>query len=64
MISSAIRSAGKGTDVYWPFYQNDVESHHFAEKVQQSLKKNSVRDAVLGFKTIIERQENEEVRAI
>ena len=47
-----------------PFYQNDVESQHFVEKVQQSFKKKSVRDAVLGLKTIIERRENEEVRAI
>ena len=64
MISSVICSVREGTDVCGPFYQNDVESQHFVEKVQQSFKKKSVGDAVLGFKTIIERRENEEVRAI
>ena len=64
MKSSVICSAKEGTDVCGPFYQNDVESQHFVEKVQQSFKKKSVRDAVLGFKMITERQENEEARAI
>ena len=64
MVSSVICSAREGTDVCGPFYQNDVEYQHFLEKVQRSFKKKSVRDAALGFKTIIERQENEEVRAI
>ena len=64
MISSVICSTRKGTDVCGLFYQNDVESKHFVEKVQQSFKKKSVRDAVLGFKMITERQENEEARAI
>ena len=53
MISSVICSAREGTDVYWLFYQNDVESQHFVEKVQQSFKKKSVRDVALGFKTIM-----------
>ena len=64
MKSSVICSAKEGTDVCGPFYQNDVESQHFVEKVQQSFKKKSVRDAVLGFKMITERQENEEARVI
>ena len=64
MKSSVICSAREGTDVCGPFYQNDVESEHFVEKVQQSFKKKSLRGAVLAFKMIIERQENEEVRAV
>ena len=64
MISSVICSAREETDVCGPFYQNDVESQHLIEKVQQSFKKRSVRDAVLVFKILIERQENEEVHVI
>ena len=43
MISSFICSAREGTDVCGPFYQNDVESQHSAEKVQQIFKKKSVQ---------------------
>ena len=38
MISIVICSAREGTDVCGPFYQNDVKSQHFVEKVQQSFK--------------------------
>ena len=58
MLSSVIGSAREGTEVCGPFYQNDVESQHFVQEVQQRFKKKSVRDAVLGFKTMIERQKN------
>ena len=64
MVSSVICSAREGTDVCGPFYQNDVEYQYFIEKGQRVFKKKSVRDTVLGFKTKIQRQENEEVRAI
>ena len=43
MISSFICSAREGTDVCRPFYQNDVESQHSVEKVQQIFKKKSVQ---------------------
>ena len=33
MISSVLCSAREGTDVCGPFYQSDVESQHFVEKV-------------------------------
>ena len=64
MIISVICPAGEGTNTCGLFYPNDVESQHFVEKVQQSFKKKSVRDAVLGFKTTIARYENEEEGAI
>ena len=37
-INSVICSPREGTDVCGPFYQNDVESEHFVEEVQQSFK--------------------------
>ena len=50
MINLVICSAREGTDVSRSFYQM-TSNQHFVEKVQQSLKKKSVRDAVLGFET-------------
>ena len=64
ITSSVICSAREGTDVCGLFYQNYVESQHFVENFRQSFKKKSVRDAVLGSKTVNERKENEEMRAI
>ena len=41
MISLAICSERERTDAWGPFYQNDVKSQHFVEKVQQSFKKKA-----------------------
>ena len=63
-IESVIMSAREGTDVSGLFYQNDIESMHFVEKLNQCFQKKSVPEVVCSFKSLMERQENEEIRAI
>ena len=46
------------------FYQNDIESHHFVEKVQLNFENKIVQATTSNFQTLIQRQDDEEIRAI
>ena len=63
-INSVICSARDGSNVNGLFYQNDIESQHFVEKVQQNFEKKSVQTTIKNFQTLIQRQDDEEIRAI
>ena len=62
--SSVIQSAREGTDVIGLFYQNDIESMHYVEKLKQSFQKLSVLEVINCLQQILTRQEEEEIRAI
>ena len=61
---SVIKSARVGTNVRGLYYQNDVESEHAVQKRLQCYKKGSVIDAINTVKTLIKREEQQEVLAI
>lgn len=63
-VDSVIESARVNTNVQGLFYNNGIESQHFLEKKEQAFKKGSISDVVKTVKTIIERQQNDEVRAL
>ena len=46
------------------YFQNDVESMHFLEKLNQDFKKESTTIAIKSLFQIAERQNLEEIRAI
>lgn len=62
--SSIIQSAREGTDMVGLFYQNDVESMHYVEKLNQSFQKLSVLEVINCLQKFLTRQEEEEIRAI
>ena len=62
--SSVIQSAREGTHVIGLFYQNDIESMHYVEKLKQSFQKLSVLEVINCLQQILTRQEVEEIRAI
>ena len=63
-LTSVIRSAREGANVAGLYYQNSIESQHFVEKVQQNFEKATSTEAILNFRDIIIRQDNEEIRAL
>ena len=63
-INSIICSACNGLNVDGLFNQNSIESHHFIEKVQENFGKKSVQNTVRNFQTLIQWQDDEEIRAI
>ena len=62
--SSIIQSAREGSDIVGLFYQNDVESMHYVEKLKQSFQKLSLLEVINCLQKILTRQEEEEIRAI
>ena len=62
--STVVHSAREGTDVSGLFYQNDIESQHFVEKKKQSFSKLSVVDVIVSLEEMVNRQDQEEVRAL
>ena len=62
--STVVQSAREGTDVSGLFYQNDIESQHFVEKKKQSFSKLSVVDVIVSLEEMVNRQDQEEVRAL
>ena len=63
-INSIICSARNGLNVDGLFNQNSIESHRFIEKVQENFGKKSVQNTVRNFQTLIQWQDDEEIRAI
>ena len=51
-ISSVICSARTGTNVYGLFYQNDIESQHYFEKIRQNFRKKSIQTAIDDFQLL------------
>ena len=43
---------------------NSIECQHYLEKKEQSSRKGTVEDVIKTFKSLVERQQDEEVRAI
>ena len=62
--NSVIECARKNTNVHSLFYDNSIECQHCLEKKEQSFRKRTVEDVIKTFKSLVERQEDEEVRAI
>ena len=61
---SVIKSAREGTSIAGLFYQNDIESMHFMEKISQCYKKASVVELINSLRAIVTRQQTEEIRAL
>ena len=45
------------------FYNNSIECQHYLEKKEQSFRKGTLEDVIKTFKSLMERQKDEEVRA-
>ena len=45
-VNSVITSAREGTSVSRLFYQDDIESKHFVEKLEQCFKKETVLEVI------------------
>ena len=54
----------EGYDVCGLYYQNDVESLHHVEKMNQNFEKKTVEEAIGNIQKLSDRQDSEEVRAI
>ena len=63
-ISSVIQSAREGTDLKVLFYQNDIESLHFVEKTHQGFAKKTIEEAIENLQSLIQKQNDEEIRAL
>ena len=61
---SVIECARKNTNVHGVFYYNGIEYQHYLEKKEQHFRKGIVEDVMKRFKSLEERQQDEEVRAI
>ena len=46
------------------YYQNDIESIHASEKRYQNFKKESIEVALSNIQKIIQREENDKIRAL
>ena len=61
---SVTESGGTGTKVQGVYYNNSIESQQFREKIEQSYKKGTLADVISALKKLVDRQEDEKVRAI
>ena len=61
---SVIESARQNSDVQGLFYNNGVENKHFQEKKEQSFEKGSILEVTKTIKTLVERQQHDEIRAL
>ena len=62
--NNAIECARKNSNAHGLFYNNSIECQHYLEKKEQSFSKGTMEDVVKTFKSLVERQQEEEVRAI
>ena len=61
---SLIESARTGTEVQGAYYNNSIESQHFRGKMEQSYKNGTVANVISTLKKLVDRQEDDKVRAI
>ena len=61
---SVIQSARLNSDSRGIYYQNDIESIHASEKHYQNFEKESVEVALINIQKIIQREENDKIRAL
>ena len=59
-----IEEARKGSNVHGLYFNNNIESMHFKEKTEKCHKLGSSIDVINTLKKIIDRQQDDEVRAI
>ena len=59
-----IEEARKGSNVHGLYFNNNIESMHFKEKTEQCHKLGSLIGIINTLKKIIDRQQDDEVRAI
>ena len=62
--SSVIERVTKPTNVHGLYYNNTIEAQHFRQKTEQSFKAGIISEIVGTLKTLIERQQNDDVRAL
>ena len=62
--NSVIECARKNTNVHGLFYNNSIECQHYLEKKEQSFRKGTVKYVIKTFKSLVQRRQDEEVRAI
>ena len=62
--NSVIECARKNTNVHNLFHNNSIECQHYLEKKEQSFRKGTVEDVIKTFNPLVERQQDEKVRAI
>lgn len=63
-IDIAIVSARDGTNLNGLYYQNDIESINFVEKMRRYFSKKSVSEVTKPFELFHNRQDQDEVRAL
>ena len=63
-INGVIESARKSTGVAGLYYQSDIESLHFIEKMNLCYKTVGVIELIRSLKKIVERQKDEETQAL
>ena len=61
---SLIESARGGTEVQRLYYNNSIEYQHFRGEMELSYKKRTVVDVISTLKKLVDRQEDNEIRAI
>ena len=61
---SVIQSARANTDIKGLFYQNDIKSLHAKQKRNQNFKTETVAAEISNIQNIIQREQNDEIRAI
>ena len=54
----------KPTNVHGLYYNNTIEAQHFRQKTDQSFKAGIISEIVGTLKTLIEREQNDNVRAL
>ena len=62
--NSVKECARKNTNVHGLFHNNSIECQHYQEKKEQSFRKGTMEDVIKTFKSLMERQQDEEVKDI
>ena len=62
--NNIIECARRNTNVHGLFYNNSIECQHYLGKKEQSFRKGTLEDVIKTFKSLVERQQDEEVEAI
>ena len=63
MSPRKVECVRKNTNAHGPFYDNNIQSQHYLEKKKQSFRKGTVLDVIKTLKSLVKRQQDEEVRA-